>query len=351
MKKNNGITLIALIITIIIMLILVAVTISILINSGLIEKAKKAKQDTKTAYEQEQRLGESINIDGVVYNSIDDIIGYEDDSNTPLTPPTEYAYSFNFGWDGSNVTDDIIGYVTVNNEVTAEKNDGNTYYDLTFIGTGEMCKSTSYTVAGVYEYGYCCGPNWMIPIVSVQISYGIQDIGEWVFGHCYNLQSVNIPNSVTNIRGGAFACCYDLPNIEIPASVINIEYYAFENCTNLTSIVIPGNVDDIGGYAFNGCYNLTNVIIQDGVESIGSNTFKSCTSLTSIYIPTSVQSMPATDGWAGSSLFRGCSSSLEIYCGASSKPNGWGTYWNYKDNSETFSTYWGYTRAQYEAEN
>ena len=74
MKKENGITLIALIITIIIMLILVAVTVSILINSGLIGKAQKAKQDTQVAYEQEQRLGDSINYNGIMYNSIDDIV-------------------------------------------------------------------------------------------------------------------------------------------------------------------------------------------------------------------------------------------------------------------------------------
>ena len=75
MKKNNGITLIALIITIIIMLILVAVSISILINSGLIGKAKEAGEKTKTAYEQEQRMGDSLNINGVMYNSIDEYIG------------------------------------------------------------------------------------------------------------------------------------------------------------------------------------------------------------------------------------------------------------------------------------
>ncbi len=74
MKKNKGITLIALIITIIIMLILVAVTISILINSGLIGKAKEGAQKTKTSYEQEQRIGENITIDGVEYNSIDEYI-------------------------------------------------------------------------------------------------------------------------------------------------------------------------------------------------------------------------------------------------------------------------------------
>ena len=74
MKKERGITLIALIITIIIMLILVAVSISILINSGLIGKAKEAGDKTKTSYEQESRLGEGITIDGVEYNSIDEYI-------------------------------------------------------------------------------------------------------------------------------------------------------------------------------------------------------------------------------------------------------------------------------------
>ena len=75
MRKTKGITLIALIITIIIMLILVAVSISILINSGLIGKAKEGAQKTKTAYEQESRMGDSLNINGVMYNSIDEFIG------------------------------------------------------------------------------------------------------------------------------------------------------------------------------------------------------------------------------------------------------------------------------------
>ena len=81
LREEHGITLIALIITIIIMLILVAVTISILINSGLIGKAKKAGEDYKTSYEQEQRLGDSITIDGVTYNSIDEYLADLNSSN------------------------------------------------------------------------------------------------------------------------------------------------------------------------------------------------------------------------------------------------------------------------------
>ena len=54
MKENTGITLIALIITIVVMLILVAVSVNIIINSNIIGQAEKAAKGYKTAYEQEQ---------------------------------------------------------------------------------------------------------------------------------------------------------------------------------------------------------------------------------------------------------------------------------------------------------
>ena len=73
LNKQNGITLIALIITIIVMLILVAVTISMAINGGLFEKAGKATKDTKDAMNEEQALANGqIIIDGKTYASIDE---------------------------------------------------------------------------------------------------------------------------------------------------------------------------------------------------------------------------------------------------------------------------------------
>ena len=72
---SNGITLIALVITIIVMLILVAVTISMAINGGLFEKAGKATGDTKNAMNAEQQLADGrIQIDGKTYASIDDYL-------------------------------------------------------------------------------------------------------------------------------------------------------------------------------------------------------------------------------------------------------------------------------------
>ena len=56
MTRNKGITLIALIITVIVMLILVGVTINVALNGGLFEKAETAKVQTEKAVEEEQLM-------------------------------------------------------------------------------------------------------------------------------------------------------------------------------------------------------------------------------------------------------------------------------------------------------
>lgn len=78
MKKNKGITLIALIITIIVMLILIAVSVNILIKSNLIGTAEKTVNKYKTASEEEN--SGVIEINGKKYNSIEDYI-----NNKPLS--------------------------------------------------------------------------------------------------------------------------------------------------------------------------------------------------------------------------------------------------------------------------
>ena len=55
-KKSNGITLVALVITIVILLILAGISISALTNTGIFQKAKDAKQKSEDASEKEQSL-------------------------------------------------------------------------------------------------------------------------------------------------------------------------------------------------------------------------------------------------------------------------------------------------------
>ena len=74
-KTNNGITLIALIITIIVMLILVAVTINMAVNGGLFEYAGKAVGEMQNAIDYDQELSKGkIEVDGVWYDSVEDYI-------------------------------------------------------------------------------------------------------------------------------------------------------------------------------------------------------------------------------------------------------------------------------------
>ena len=75
MKTNKGITLIALVITIIVMLILVVVTIRIATNGGLFDYAGRAARETKDAIAYETEIAnEKITIGGVTYNSIDEYV-------------------------------------------------------------------------------------------------------------------------------------------------------------------------------------------------------------------------------------------------------------------------------------
>ena len=73
MRKEKGITLVALIITIIVMLILVAVSVNILIKSNLMGTAKSATEKYKTATEEEGKDG-TITIGDKTYNSVEEYL-------------------------------------------------------------------------------------------------------------------------------------------------------------------------------------------------------------------------------------------------------------------------------------
>ena len=65
MKTQKGITLIALIITIIVMLILVGVSVSVALNTGLFETAQGVAKNTEIAREEEAAIANgTINVDG-----------------------------------------------------------------------------------------------------------------------------------------------------------------------------------------------------------------------------------------------------------------------------------------------
>lgn len=72
MKEQKGITLVALVITIIVMLILVGVSITVALKGGLFTSAKDAANNTKEARNAELNLSDGkVVVDGNEYNVSD----------------------------------------------------------------------------------------------------------------------------------------------------------------------------------------------------------------------------------------------------------------------------------------
>ena len=210
-----------------------------------------------------------------------------------------------------------------------------TYAFYNCSGLTSITIPSSVTSIGSYAFYNCSG------LTSITIPGGVTSIGNYAFYNCSGLTSITIPNSVTSIGDSAFYGCAMLTSVTIPNGLTTIERYSFSYCSGLTSITIPDSVTSIGAYAFSGCSGLTSINIPDGVTSIESNAFYNCSSMRRIYIPNSVTTISASS--YKYSPFYGWNSSAVIYCGAASKPSGWGYYWNYYGSRVTLNVTWGAT--------
>ena len=175
--------------------------------------------------------------------------------------------------------------------------DSGLIYDIELYGTDR-----SYMLVGDSENG---GTYFLpIPCVVKRVILGEGvEIGDYAFGYCESLTSINLPSTMTSIGAHAFSTNL-FTSINIPESVTSIGNSAFSSCP-LTSITIPEGVTSIGDYMFNGCTSLTSINIPNGVTSIGAGVFGGCTSLTSFNIPEGVTSI-------GENAFNYCTSLTSI---------------------------------------
>ena len=188
---------------------------------------------------------------------------------------------------------------------------------------------------------------------NLNFTEGLTSLGYCAFAGCPGLTGdLTIPSTLVNMADHVFDECSGLNGtLTIENGISNIGNSAFYRCSGLTgSLTIPDSVTSIGDSAFYSCSGLTSVIIPDSVTSIGQQAFYSCSGLTSVYIPSSVTTISAP--YYYNAPFYRCSSSLVIYTdasNASSKPSGWGTYWNYYSSSGTLTVNYSYTLEQYKS--
>lgn len=122
-------------------------------------------------------------------------------------------------------------------------------------------------------------------IVNNGTTYSVTAIGSNAFWSCYNISSIEIPNSITSIGASAFVSCTTMTNIIIPNSVTSIGNNAFQNCNKLSSITLSNTLTSIGSSTFRTCSSLSSIVIPNSVTSISSQAFLDCLSLTSVTLP------------------------------------------------------------------
>ena len=178
--------------------------------------------------------------------------------------------------------DDVIIYYSIlsSQERTVKVSRGapQCYSDVVRIPERVSYNSVEFQVVGIDHNAF----NMCFDLTSVEIPETVTSIGQSAFSNCHNLTTIKIPSGVTWIEPYTFTACYSLTSITIPDGVTSIRAGAFHYCTSLTSITIPDNVTSIKELAFENCSSLTHVTIGKSVMEMGYNVFNGCTALTEV---------------------------------------------------------------------
>ena len=356
-KREKGITLIALIVTIIVLLILAGITIASLTgDDGILTKSTEARDTTD-----EETINEQVNL--AVLGALTMGQGKMDESNLRKslnskigTEKYVLASDGNDGWiirikssgkvfnvsstgkiaglDGESETDSKYFEYTLNTDTkTAVINGIKDKYAVKSYYTYD-----GKVVSGAHEYncGIIDGDKVITDIVIPSKIEGctVTEIGDYAFGiygeseiltgwypeNDNMFTSFELPNTITKIGKNAFYGCTKVIYINIPDSVNSIGERAFCSCTSLTNIKLPSQITKIEKSLFYRCTKLQSVGTLSNVTSIGGNAFGECTNLNSINIPSTVTAI-------GTYAFIRWTSSQTINCQATSKPSGWSDYW------------------------
>ena len=357
-KTSNGITLIALVITIIILLILAGVTIATLTgDNGILTQAGNAKEATQKAEAQEEvnlalaNLKIEENQRDISQDEKKKILFEELKQFYPEQEPESIVsvegekifikhrgYEFNESiefdaevWDKTAAPENCF--------IWGSDTEGEEGYNIIIGYTEELESYTKVRIPSRCKRIVCWddsgkneanGRAFFSNVQKVEIPNTVVELGGYAFGNAYgvtvNLKEIVIPDSVTIIGDYAFENCTNLSSITIPNTIASVGYYAFYNTAwydkqtdgllyigkvlykykgkmpENTNIQIKEGTTSITDSAFENCTNLSSITIPEGVTSIGDAAFADCTNLSSITIPSSVKSIGKRAFWNSTSL-------------------------------------------------
>ena len=298
-QKNNGITLIALVITIIVLLILAGVTISTLTgDSGILTKVQTAKENTVVGTEEEQiktaylaakinMLGDSVNA-AQVKKELDNLVGK---GKTKVSGSTKIKVHF---------VDTDNEYMITNGVVSEyQKPEATSVYAKVFDtngdSTGDLFVLSSTNDYNDEEYGTLI-TNYDNKDNTEKQPTGGDDYWDPIW---YDNQTSNVENVIIRDNIVPKSCSYwfcegftslkEIKNIEnLDTSNVENMAYMFSGCRQLTSLNVTGFDTSnaiVMNHMFNRCSQLTSIDVSGFDTSKVTDMdymFSECSQLTSI---------------------------------------------------------------------
>ena len=367
-KQEEGITLIALVVTIVVLLILAGVSISLVLNNnGVISKAKDSKNSTERGQAQDEvnlainylqiedatstltreerrkiledelrkiSVDSSVSISGDVFKIIHKKYEFFVDEDLNVSD-SEKEFDAS-EWDKKAAPEDIFIWKSddPNNAdygvVIGYKKNVDNYTVLRFPSRcTKITNDSNVFTSGAYddtEDDIATIRSYTKNILKIELPDTVTEL-EYAFYNAdnrfsfLNLESVELPKKLSKIEDYTFSGCRNL-NIEIPDNITEIGDYAFSGCNAKGSITIPEGVKKIGAGSFEYCTNLQQINLPEGLEEIGNYAFHGTSSLSEIIIPESVKTI---DKYA----FSDWTASQTIKCKATKAGDNWDEYWNY----------------------
>ena len=334
-RKESGITLIALIVTIVLLLILAGIVINLLLGeNGLIQKAIIARERDSVEQERtlielaadstqmrmiteenlveedvfleelEKNFGEggldldplgnsiydvTVKKSGRIYN-VDISTGTIDSKGNSETEkfPKKEDYA-----DVPNTEDDYFVFDPTTGSITSLK-DIEGYYN------GEITYPTIIKIPDKIDG---------VTVTSVVLSGGAE---------ISNVTDIVIPDTVTVIGQAAFQNMDGLKNVVMPSMLEKIEKSAFSHCESIEKLEIPNTVKSIGRFAFRNTDSLKELTItSDDIEIAGSCFYRTGTekiNITGNYIQIKYESTEENSG-NDCSLIKHCSNLVKMNIG------------------------------------
>ncbi len=323
-ENKKGITLVALVVTIVVLLILAGVSLNLLIgNNGIITRAKQAKisndlssykeqlamfiADKKTENPEFYESSLTAGKNNLYYNTktsedektIKDIIKDVKDEyldslevvkgkltvNTKDKNIIKVAQAVGVEPNPYDIRDGVL-QSSDGNLLLMDENGTLTIPDsVVTIGSGAFSGVTglkTIIIPGTVKTISTSAFAFNTTLETVVIEEGVQIIGQQAFNGCSNLRSINLPQSLTKIGHLAFYDCKKIERVTIPRGVRDIGNYVFVNCTLLADAVFENGNDIVSDSCFTNCSNLRKVTIPSTVQTINSTAFNNCLKLDEI---------------------------------------------------------------------